>query len=203
MQYEELQAMYAGDDYYWGTDPNDLAETTLQYLDDPDSTRLVDLGAGEGRDSVYFADNGVDVLAVDVAPNGLAKAERLAADRDVDLDTLAADVNDLTLASTVDAVYSIGTVQYVRPENRERQFDHFKSQTAAGGLHSIFAFVDHPDVPPAPDWGDNEYSYDPGELRGYYDDWELCHEEAFVFDDDSGGEPHQHAAEVVVAHKPE
>lgn len=201
MQYDELQRVYGREEYYWGTEPNELAEQVVAFAPDRDRPRVVDVGAGEGRDAVYLAERGCDVLAVDVAPNGLAKAERLADERNVEIETRQADVNDLSLPP-VDAVYSIGTLQYLRPENRAARFDQFEEATTPGGVHVLFAFVDHPDIPPAPDWGEEEHFYRRGELRSYYDDWELLAEDALVFDDESGGEPHRHAAETLVARKP-
>ena len=112
------------------------------------------------------------------------------------------DVNHLELEGTFDLVYSIGTIQYLLPENRSPRFGHFKDQTTPGGIHALFAFVDHPDVPPAPDLMEDERLYAPGELPGYYAGWEVLHSRGFVFDDDSGGFPHQHAAEEYVFQKP-
>lgn len=202
MDHDELSDRYGREDYYWGTEPNDLARRAVEQLGDPDRAVVADVGAGEGRDAVFFAERGADVYAIDPIPEGLEKAERLAADRGVEVETRQGDVNDLELPEPVDLFYSIGTVQYLRPDERESQFGHFREATRPGGVHAVFAFVDHPDVPTPPDWGDNEHFYEQGELRGYYDDWELLDEEAFVFDDDSDGEPHQHAAEVVLARKP-
>ena len=81
--YDKLQKMYAGKDYYWGKQPNNFARKVLEILDqDTGARRLraVDLGAGEGRDAALFASRGLDTLAVDVVPNGLRKAVRLAAE---------------------------------------------------------------------------------------------------------------------------
>lgn len=194
--------MYAGESFYWGTDHNALAEHAVEHAPDRADLRAVDVGAGEGRDAVHLAANGMDVLAVDVARNGLAKAERLAAERGVELHTLLADVNTLSLAAPVDVVYSIGTVQYLRPTERAARFAHLRGRTRPGGVHALFAFVDH-GLPPAPDWGDDEYLYDPGELDDYYEGWETVFADGFVFEDDSGGEPHRHAAEERVFRKPE
>ncbi len=151
---------------------------------------------------MFFAERGLDVLAVDVAPNGLEKADRLARERGVDIRTERADVNAFELDERVDLVYSIGTIQYLEPANREERFEHLRAQTAPGGVHALFAFVDHPEVPPAPDWGENEHFYEPGELRGYYADWNALYSRKFVFDDESGGEPHRHAAEEYVFERP-
>lgn len=204
MGYEQLQRMYATDEYYWGKEPNDFARRTLEFVPEPPEGRLlraVDVGAGESRDAVFFAERGLDVLAVDVSPNGLEKAARLARERGVELRVEQGDINSLELEELFDLVYSIGTIQYLLPENREARFDHFKRQTAPGGIHALFAFVDHPDVPPVPDLMDDEHLYAPGELPGYYAGWEHLHSRSFVFDDESGGIPHQHAAEEHVFEK--
>lgn len=202
MRYEQLQEIYAGENYYWGTEPNGFAGTALGFLDAPRGLRALDLGAGEGRDAVLFAERGLRTLAVDVSPNGLEKAERLARERGVRVETRQGDVNDLALDGTFDLVYSIGTVQYIESARRPERFEHLKEHTAPGGLHALLTFVEHPEVPPAPDWGDNEYMYGPGELRGYYVGWECLYARDFVFDDDSGGEPHRHAVEEYVFRQP-
>ena len=208
MDRAELQERYSDDAYYWGTEPNDLAATAVEYVEASTATGAsdapvaVDVGAGEGRDAVYLAEEEFRTYAVDPVPAGLEKAERLADERGVEVETRRGDVNDLELPERVDLFYSIGTLQYLRPENREAQFRRFRDATREDGVHAVFAFVDHPEVATAPDWGDDERFYAQGELRGYYDDWEILEEDAFVFDDDSDGEPHRHAAEVVVARKP-
>ncbi|WP_440989010.1 SAM-dependent methyltransferase [Haloarchaeobius baliensis] len=203
MNHEEREAVYGREEYYWGTEPNDLAIEALEHApDDRDDPTLLDLGAGEGRDAVYFAEQGWTVYAVDVSPAGLEKAERLAGERGVTVETLRADGNDLDVPTSLDVFYSVGAVQYIEPSNRPGQFAQFKTQTKTGGVHVVFAFVDHPEVPTPPDWTDNEHFYGQDELTGYYDDWEVVDSRELVFADDSGDEPHEHAAEVVVARKP-
>lgn len=204
VSYEQLQQMYAGDEYYWGREPNDLARRSLELLS-PDATgglRAVNIGAGEGRDAVLFAVHGLEALAIDLAPNGLRKAVRLTREKGVDLRVDQGDVNTLSLLGTFDLVYSIGTIQYVEPANRRAWFDHLKEHTAAGGINALFAFIEDPKLSPAPDWGTDEYLYAPGELRDYYAEWSILYSRSFTFDDDSGGVPHQHAAEEYVFLKP-
>lgn len=205
MSFEQLQKMYAGDEYYWGREPNGFARLALGHL--PEDTenrgrRAVDIGAGEGRDAVFFARHGLDVLAVDVASNGLQKALCLAREEGVGMRAEEGDVNTLNFAGPFHLVYSIGTIQYLWPENREERFAHFREQTIPGGIHALFAFVENPDLPPAPDLMEEEYLYQPGELPGYYSGWEVLHSHSFVFEDNSGGVPHRHAAEEYIFEKP-
>lgn len=204
MEFEEREAVYGRDEYYWGTEPSRLATEAIQHLPaDPTGLQLLDLGAGEGRDAVYFAEHGLDVTAVDISPAGLEKAERLADERDVAITTVRADANEFEPPEPVDVVFSSGVVQFIRPDVRHRQFERLREMTNDGGLHAIFAFVDHPDIPPAPDTTDEQYPYERDELQGYYEDWTTEHSEEIIFDDDSGGIPHQHAARIHVARAPE
>ena len=198
MKQDELQQLYAGEEYYWGTEPNEFARLVADRaggLTGVGELRVVDLGCGEGRDAVFFADRGMRVLAVDAVPNALEKVRRFARARSVAVETVLADVNDLRLAGGFELVYSTGAVQYLRPENRERQFARLREATGPGGMHALLTFVDHPEVPAAPDWGENEFFYEPGELPGYYPGWEVLHARGFTFEDNSGGVPHRHAAE--------
>ncbi len=203
MDFNEREEVYSRAEYYWGTEPSTLARTTAEYVPfDPDGKRLIDIGAGEGRDAVFFAEQGFDVIAVDISPAGLEKARRLAAERGVDITTLEADINDFTLPEPVDVVCSSGAVQFIRPAVRRSQFERFQQATNPGGIHAMFAFVDHPAIPPAPDTTDDQYPFDREEVQGYYTAWETLYTEEITFEDDSGGIPHRHAARIHIARRP-
>lgn len=203
MEFSEREAVYGRDEYYWGTEPTRLAETTAELLPaDLAGGRVIDIGAGEGRDAVYFAEQGFDVTAVEISPAGLEKANRLAAERGVEITTRRADANDLSFPEPMDVVFSSGAVQFIRPSVRQRQFERFQEATRPGGVHAMFAFVDHPDVPPAPDTTDDQYPFEREELQGYYEGWETLHSEELIFEDDSGGVPHRHAARIHIARAP-
>lgn len=203
MKHGEREQVYERDEYYWGKEPSTLAEITAKYAPFIFSGRtLIDLGAGEGRDAVFFAERGFDVYAMDRSPAGLKKCDRLADEREVPITSIEGDVNDFEFPTSIDVIHSSGVLHYIQPENRNRQFSRFKRDTTAGGLHSILVFVDHPEIPLAPDLSENVSLYERDELQEYYSDWELLHSEERIFDDDSGGEPHQHAGRIVIARKP-
>jgi SAM-dependent methyltransferase len=61
--------------------------------------RVLSLGEGEGRNAVYLATCGHDVVAVDGSRVGLAKAERLAEERGVTLTTVVSDLADFAIES--------------------------------------------------------------------------------------------------------
>jgi SAM-dependent methyltransferase len=83
---------YAGDELVYGASPNDfLAQQAHRF---PKSGRALDIGAGEGRNALFLASLGLDVLAVDQSAVGMEKAQRLARERGLSLRTQAVDLND-------------------------------------------------------------------------------------------------------------
>jgi len=71
---------YSQPGFAYGTEPNEfLAAVAGRIPVGP----VLTLGEGEGRNAVYLAGLGHRVVAVDQSEVGLAKARRLAADRDL------------------------------------------------------------------------------------------------------------------------
>ena len=72
---------YSRPGLYWGSKPTGLARDLVRIARSlPRSPRtLVDMGCGEGRDSIYFARRGYRVLGVDISGVGVRKAKRRAA----------------------------------------------------------------------------------------------------------------------------
>lgn len=83
---------FAGERYYYGTEPNAFLAAELAGL--PRGRGLF-LGEGEGRNAVHAARLGHEVLAVDASRVGRDKALRLARERGVTLAYLVGDVSTL------------------------------------------------------------------------------------------------------------
>ncbi len=97
---------YSEAGYAYGTEPNDFLAASLEQL--PPVGKVLCLGDGEGRNSVFLARQGYTVTAVDYSTVGLQKAQRLAADRGVTITTRVADLAEYQLLpDTYDAVISI------------------------------------------------------------------------------------------------
>jgi SAM-dependent methyltransferase len=63
----------------WGTNPSTAAICVMDYMARNQHLpgRLLDLGCGYGRDTVYFSENGFDVIGVDVSTRGIRMARTL------------------------------------------------------------------------------------------------------------------------------
>lgn len=79
---------FGGADYFYGTQPNDFLAAQATQLRGP----VLSLAEGEGRNAVFLAQQGLDVLGVDASAAGLQKAELLAQQRGVCIRTQQADL---------------------------------------------------------------------------------------------------------------
>jgi len=92
----QWDARFSSDAYVYGTQPNDFLVEMSPRL--PPGGRVLSLGEGEGRNSVYLASLGRAVTAVDASSVGLQKTKRLAAERGVSVETVVSDLADFTFA---------------------------------------------------------------------------------------------------------
>jgi SAM-dependent methyltransferase len=79
---------YADADYLYGMEPNAFLAEHSGLLEGP----VLSLSEGEGRNAVFLASRGLDVLGVDISPVGLNKARKLATSRGVTIQTVVADL---------------------------------------------------------------------------------------------------------------
>jgi|SRR5665647_189326 len=125
----------AGEQYLFGTEPNRfLANRVYLFRDGQTALSVAD---GEGRNSVWLADQGLTVTSVEISAVAIEKARRLASGRKVNVnfvhtDMLASDWPVAELYNKFDWVIGI-FIQFVGPEGRERQFMTMKKLTCRGG----------------------------------------------------------------------
>ncbi len=111
---------YAVEDYVYGLKPNAFFEHEIKQLN---PGRILFPGEGEGRNAVYAAKLGWEVVAFDSAEQGKEKADRLAQQFDVYINYQVMDAADVEFEKeSFDCVVLI----FVHlPEENRRQF-HYK-----------------------------------------------------------------------------
>ena len=129
---ERWQERYATAEYRFGTAPNAFLAAQAKLL--PKSGKALAIADGEGRNGVFLAERGLDVLSLDFSPNGQAKARKLAASRGVSIRTEQADVINWSYpAETYDVVAAI-FFQFASPPDRAKIFAGIKRTLKKGGL---------------------------------------------------------------------
>ncbi|BBB89673.1 MAG TPA: helix-turn-helix domain-containing protein [Methylomusa anaerophila] len=192
---------YARDDYYWGLIPSTMCYKVLSILPPAKPFKLLDIGCGEGKDAVFFARNGYDVTAFDIADAGIEKTKRLADKLGVHVNVFKADILDMRLDTCYDILYSNGVLHYIKPGLREEIFTNYRQYTATNGIHVFSVFVVKPFIPPAPENESNAHTWISGELFSHYSDWMIKECEEIIFDCNSAGIPHKHAMNRIIAEK--
>ena len=187
--------------YIWGTEASSLARDVSVLL--PPGARVLDLGCGEGRDSVFFAECGFDVTGVDVARSGLSKAKRLAYARRVRVHWVCGDIGSLDVSPLrdgfFDLIYSCGAIHYVPRVMRARLFSRLRAVTPEYGLHAQIVFTDRSVYV---EKGERIDYFASGELTGLYADWLILAREEQLIDCSQDGTVHRHSVEQLVAQAP-
>jgi cyclopropane fatty-acyl-phospholipid synthase-like methyltransferase len=123
---------YAGDDYHFGTEPNAFL-VSQQSLLKPGMSCLA-VADGEGRNGVWLAGHGLDVLSVDSSSVAQEKAGKLARERGVTVKFEQVDLAQWTWGENrFDMVAGI-FIQFATPDVREQMFAHIKRCLKPGGL---------------------------------------------------------------------
>lgn len=126
---------YGEGGFAYGMNPNDYLKETLSKIDASErkGKRCLLLADGEGRNGVYMAELGYDVVSVDYSPVGLAKAKELAAQRGVSITTVEADLNDYDLGQAQwDCV--VGIFCHLPPPVRAKVLTAIPDSLKQGGM---------------------------------------------------------------------
>lgn len=128
---------FGGEDYVYGTEPNAFLRAQAFRL--APGARVLLPGDGEGRNGVWLAEQGMDVLSVDASEVGLAKARRLAVARGVRIATERADlVRWEWPRAAFDAVVS--AFLHLAPEDRKIVHRAIAASLRPGGVVILEAF---------------------------------------------------------------
>jgi SAM-dependent methyltransferase len=131
-EFERWEERFATPEYVFGTEPNAFLKSQAGVL--PKTGKALAIADGEGRNGVWLAEKGLDVLSVDFSPTALAKAQALARQRGVTLRTLQADIIAWDWPSAeFDVVVGI-FFQFVGPSERARIFAGMRKALKPGGL---------------------------------------------------------------------
>jgi len=198
----DYENRYNQDGFYWGVAPNHMCYEVMRLKPPTSPLRLLDMCCGEGKDAVFFANNGYLVSAFDIAESGLEKGRKLADVNGCSVSFFTADVRDFEPDSEFDIIYTSGGLIYFTPEKRNEMINMYKEKTAPGGLHAVNTFVDKPFIARPPDSEDSETFWKSGELFSYYHDWHFHSAIAErIFECNSYGTPHKHCMDILLAEK--
>jgi SAM-dependent methyltransferase len=138
-EFERWQARYSTPDYAFGKEPNEFLARCRPLL--PRSGKVLAVADGEGRNGVWLARQGLNVLSIDFAPAAQAKARTLAAEYKVAITFEETDVHAWPYpAEAFDVVVEIFT-QFSTPAERAPKWAGMRRTLKRGGLLIIQGYT--------------------------------------------------------------
>jgi SAM-dependent methyltransferase len=136
---ERWETRFGVSDYAFGKEPNYFLATCKPLL--PRSGRALSVADGEGRNGVWLAEQGLDVVSIDFSPSGQKKAKALAAERGMSVTFVEADVHAWAYPEQAfDVVVEI-FAQFSAPPDRARKWGGMRRALKAGGLLIIQGYT--------------------------------------------------------------
>jgi cyclopropane fatty-acyl-phospholipid synthase-like methyltransferase len=129
---ERWETRFSAPEYVFGTAPNAFLAKQKTRL--PKSGRALSVADGEGRNGVWLAEQGLDVLSIDFSAKAQAKARALAQSRNVKITTELADVTLWRWPVAEFDVVAVIFTQFLVPAVRGEFFARIRNALKPGGL---------------------------------------------------------------------
>ena len=173
----------------------------------PEKSRVLDLGCGEGRNSLFLASLGHSVVAIDRSAAGIDKLRAIAEHAGTNVDARVGDIGALELdpADEYDCVLAHGVLYYLDNSVWRRLLTSLKQRTRPGGFHVFTVFIYNEEYPCTDEIRTAHYkgSLAPRELQAFYVEWtELRFDQYVKWDSHPGVPLHYHPIEKLVTQKP-
>ena len=100
--------VYASDASFFGDDPSSFGLECYEEFKKHGVKSILELGCGQGRDTIFFASNGVGVVAIDLSNLAVDALSKIATEKNLPIKAMIYDVSDGIPFdnSYFDAVYS-------------------------------------------------------------------------------------------------
>lgn len=198
------------DKIFWENEYNDLKRATFgqpskEIIDivdklSKDST-VLDMGAGDGRNSIFISKYGFEVDAFDILQSGIDKLNYIAKHNNLIINASVADVCSFRYNKKYDLIIAHGLLQFIDKKSQRYVIEKMRENTKVGGYNIIAVFTDEEPIP-----NDLKESmigvFKEKEIRDYYMDWDILMFERCKFNDEHiGGIKHRHAMNKLVAKK--
>jgi len=199
--------------FYWGLKPDSLL---VKYLSLIPKSKVLDIEAGEGRNSLFLAKEGFEVKAIDIVKEGLKKCEKLAKKYKLSITTRVIDVRKFKFKPQIySLIISVAGIDFLRHSEIKKIINKIKSSLKKDGVIYMVSFTTKDPVYKILSKHQKEiekntfYSkrlkqyrhfFEPGGLKSLFKDFRILYYREY-FKEDAHPKPHRHALAVILAQK--
>ncbi len=133
-EFERWQSRFSAPGYLFGKAPNAFVKRNEALIRTKAGGKALSIADGEGRNGVFIAQCGLDVLSLDFSPTAQEKARQLAAERGV---TIRTEIGDLETWPWPTAGFDLIAgifFQFTPPDVRSKVFANIKKALKPGGI---------------------------------------------------------------------
>ena len=149
---------------------NPVHSEVLEAMQTVKPGRALDLGCGQGRNSLFLAQNGFDVTAVDQNELSLEILQSIVEQEDLDMPVGLYDINSASISQDYDFIVSTVVLMFLQADRIPTIIQNMQEHTTVGGYNLIVCVMDTEDYPCSVNF---PFTFKEGELADYYKDWEL------------------------------
>lgn len=178
----------------WGLKPNKYVTQIPKFIK---SGKVLDVGVGEGRNSLFLAEQGFDVTGVDILKEAVSKFLKFAKNEKLDVKGIVSDFVDFEFNRKYDVIVSVATLHLISKNKVIESIKKIKEHTKPNGINLLTVFT-------TKDIGFKEYPnlyfFDENELKELYKGWQILEYKNYVREE-THGKPHNHHICVLIAKK--
>jgi tellurite methyltransferase len=119
----------------FGEEPMPLVKKALKYVSEG---KALELGVGNGRNTLFLLSNSFEVTGVDMSEEGIKILNKRAKDSP-SLNLIVSDVLEFESTEKFDLVLAIGLLHFLEKESIDSLISKMKAWTTKGGLNVIAA----------------------------------------------------------------
>jgi len=149
--------------------PDELAKDILEYKQ---GGSMLEIGADDGRNSLFLAAQGFSVEAIDISDKGIFKLTESAKKQSLSVKAWVADINTFIPEKSYDIILSTFVLHHLLREKALSIIKLIKDKTSSGGLNALATFTKEGDFYRDKPDTDNFYP-NKEELKDLYSDWEI------------------------------
>ncbi len=107
-----LDSLYVGVEAPWGSEPEPLVERAVTYLT---GSTVLDLGSGDGRNSLFLAQKGFKVTAVDLSSEAIRQLNQRMSNFQANSVAVVADIANFDFPKDIDNIICTLVLHYLAP----------------------------------------------------------------------------------------